>query len=185
MKNKTIAFILFAISSNAFAIFCPTNFSSIDYGYTIDQVVAVCGEPNSQNTFTQANITTQEWEYYIRTNPFSQITEKLRILISGDRVANINVPGPQICETTQIGGHTKNICRESSRRVNVISTTLCGQIINVGDNSQTVEMACGQPIILNQQQNLQNPDTQITEFQYNGPPPVTLIFEGGILKARK
>ncbi len=53
--------ILSLFATNCFSMLCPTNFNTIDMGYTIDQVIQLCGQPDQQTeyketvTFSNAN----------------------------------------------------------------------------------------------------------------------------------
>jgi hypothetical protein len=56
--------------------------------------------------------------------------------------------------------------------------------IQVGNTLKTVETVCGKPKFVQKgipQENTPAPPT-MTELQYAGPPPVTLIFENAKLK---
>jgi hypothetical protein len=68
-----------------------------------------------------------------------------------------------------------------------VNTSICGNNIQLGNTSETVQAACGKPSFINQGQPPQNApsSTEITEFTYNGSPTVTLTFENGVLKTRK
>ena len=62
--------------------------------------------------------------------------------------------------------------------------TFVAQSSQVGNNTQSVELACGQAAVI---KNIPGTDSQsidVTEFHYDGPPRVTLIFENGTLSDR-
>lgn len=182
-----IAILFLFLSCNAFAIFCPTNFSSINFGDTTDTVLQMCGNPNSKRSYNQSILASQKWVYYVKTQPFSQITQKISFIFNKDRLASISVPNanPQVCEIKKNGGFTQTVCTKPMNRVHITSTNLCGQIINIGDTTQYVRAACGKPLITNEQPDWQNHSTKVTEFHYAGSPQVILVFENGRLKSRK
>lgn len=188
--------IMFGLSLNANAMFCPTNFKSIDFGDTLEHVLLECGNPTSQKNYKNTSATQQEWDYYIKTNYFDQSNTKLKVLFKDEKVVNINITeaglvNKEVCESTTalVDQHTlQRICNKSIYPVetNVVSSSLCGQIINVGDNIQKIEMACGKPAFVKQMQQLDQPAQaiEVAELHYEGSSGATLIFINGRLSDR-
>lgn len=186
--------LFFIFSTNAYAIFCPTNFNNINYGDTLDQVLQQCGKPNTQNTYVKNPAVPQEWNYYLKIHPFDPVTTKMTLVFKDDKVIYINIAGSNtansvLCRTTR---HTDNNSQQMQlacgnpyqSQYNVASTTICGPSIKIGDTPQAVEFACGKPIFVTQSQT-QDTTSEITELSYQGMPTITLIFENGRLKQRK
>jgi hypothetical protein len=186
-----ILFILLFFTSQAFAIFCPTNFSSINFGDSIDEVKRVCGDPNSFNQYTTTTTSNQIWTYYIKAPGISQRMTKMVILFRDNLIVNIQIiddtaANIQLCESVQTGNRvfTNSVCKTPLNSQNVASTNICGALIQVGNTRDIVTRTCGAPA-LKKDVGQANPPVNVTEFIYNGPPPVTLIFENGQLKDRK
>ena len=83
--------LLLLYSSHVFAIFCPSNFSSINFGDTIAQIQQVCGNPTSVNQYKKNLVTNQVWDYYIKAPGFDQNMAKMSVLFREDQVMNINI----------------------------------------------------------------------------------------------
>lgn len=165
MKKSFITFSLLIFSAQTFAFFCPKGFNQIEIGYTIDQVIQQCGNPDSKNTEKTSVFQPQEWNYYVKPDPSQPGTLRMSVGFTGDqKVVNITVQG-----------------------TSVVSTTICGNNIQLGDSADSVKAACNKPAFINQSQ--QPPGgvsgPELTIFTYNGPPAMTLTFEGGKLKSRK
>lgn len=176
-KNKRLfLFSLFLIApAMSFAFFCPTNFSQIDFGMTIDQITQVCGKPDTQKESTKPNENVpQEWTYYVpqtvtmTNNAPSNGTLKASVAFdSSGKAINISVNG-----------------------IGVGSTTICGNTISLGDSRDSVKGSCGEPAFNNSSNNALNfngpPPTKVVEFNYSSAnPPVTLVFENGVLTSKK
>lgn len=158
----TILFALVLFSSNSFAMFCPTNFTSIDIGDTIEKVEQQCGKADSQATKTVSPTgLPQEWGFYQAPPGSPETTLKVTVAFDKDKVINISVNG-QSMQTTEI----------------------CGAAISIGDTSSSVKSACGKPSYINkgEQQGAPAGEKKLTELKYGA---VTLVFEDGKLKARK
>lgn len=175
----------------SFAMFCPSNFSSIDIGNTLEQVTQICGQPSSKKTNQKSNILSAEWVYYVKTSDNSQATAKMTIVFQDNKVVNItqtdnNALSPECAAIAQTGINELNLaCQSTQVTRNVASSSSCNSLIKIGDTSEMIQSACGKPVtVQNQQQDTQNA-TEITELTYDGPPPVTLVFENGILKDRR
>lgn len=175
---KKIILLTFIVPSFSYAFFCPTNFSQIDYGMTLAQVTQACGQPAKQNKFTKVlDNKPQEWTYYIpqtvAVNPFQQTVGTMKTSFAFDangQAVNISVNG-----------------------IGVGATTICGITVQLGTTRDQVEQACGKPSFINRQnapgtsvlgQGTQD-QVNVVEMQYNSNPPVTLVFENGILKGTK
>ncbi len=167
----TVLFSAF-IPTLSLAFFCPTNFSQIDFGATLAQVEQICGKPDKQESSTQKIEGPQEWNYYIKQTVSTtggmtsmQGTLKTQVTFDADgKVLNLSVNG-----------------------IGVGSTTLCGKTIQLGSTKEEVKSACGQPAIINKAQPApgQPDEMKIVKYIYNSTPPVTLIFEDGILKDKQ
>jgi hypothetical protein len=174
MIKPIFVFMLFCTSSLANAWVCPTSFSQIAVGDSIDQVSAVCGKPASETTSEGGYRGPQEWQYFVTINqplmgsgaPAGATPSiKMSILLVNQKAINITVQG------TSLG-----------------STSLCGPTISIGDSDNAIEKSCGKPVFIQKQQQGPGSDAkpiEIIEYKYNSVPPNKLIFENGILKDRK
>src|SRR3990167_9584669 len=160
---KKFILILLLFTTKSFAIFCPTNFTQINYGDTIDQVIQQCGQPDSQKESTQTNDNApQEWNYYI-----SQTVSMNALQPSTTGTLKTTV-------TFDNNGKAINI---SVNGIGVGSSAICGQQIQLGDTRDNVKAACGKPAFINKEV---NPDlstasssAKITTFIYSRTlPPV-------------
>ena len=170
----TVAMIGFP--SISFAFFCPTNFSQIDYGMTVDQVTQICGKPTSQKEYTKPNENVpQEWSYYIPqtvnmggTSQNAQGTLKTSVTFDDKgKAINISVNG-----------------------IGVGATSICGSNMKLGDDRDSIKSACGAPAFVNKQsvdpETAKKTETKIVELNYSSvTPPVLLIFENGKLTEKK
>lgn len=167
----TLAFISPSIS---YAFFCPNNFNQIDFGYSIDQVIAQCGKPDKEEVTEAAPDGPQEWNFYLAqprtaaTNPMTQqkqgTVKALMTFDSDGKLINISIDG------NSVG-----------------STTLCNGAVQLGQTRDQVKSSCGSPTVVNTQLSGQTEPPQkkkITTFTYNSTPPGILIFEDGILTKR-
>ena len=165
----TLSFILAPTLSVAF--FCPTNFTQIDYGSTIEAVTAACGKPDKKETTDKDAPVPQEWSYAIPQTVSSnymaptQGTLKTQMMFdSSGKAVNISVNG-----------------------IGVGSTVICGKTIALGDTSDSIKAACGDPSFVNKgvPASGQAKSVKITTFIYNSNPPTKLIFEDGKLKEKE
>lgn len=163
----TLAISLFSTSS--FAMFCPSGFNIIQIGDPIDQVVKLCGNPDTKKITKSTPTQPQEWNYFVKPDPTQQGTLKMSVAFDKDKkVINITVNGTSLVNTTICNGNT----------------------IQYGDTDEKVKAACGDPAYKNQPAidaatAAALPITEIAELTYNTAPPVTLIFENGKLKDHK
>lgn len=183
---RLLILLLLIFSSPAFAMFCPDNFRSISLGDSLEFVLAECGNPTTQFRYERPVNSSQSWDYYLKTHPFSLANTKLQILFKDDKVINLQITesgslGNDVCELTNPGN-----CQKTTNVRNVTTTLLCGAIISVGDTSQKIESACGKPAIVNQLQaaSQQTPAQELIALKYDGQNPATLIFENGGLIER-
>jgi len=189
-----ITLALLVCTTNACALFCPTSFSNINYGDSIEQVQQVCGKPDAQKQFARTASAAQEWEYFVKLHNLDQAMTKMTVLFKNNKVININVADDsiahsQVCESVQAGKHVgviQTFCTRPYATKNVASTDVCGATIQIDNSTQQVEFACGKPALTKdiQTQSSQNPAIEVTEYEYSGPPRVSLIFENGRLKDR-
>lgn len=184
-------FISLFIPLNVLAMFCPTNFNSIDLGNSIAQVQQFCGQADSSRQYQMSSMTSQEWTYYIKPKFGDTRHTKMRILFKNDKVINVNTTthdavGVGCSPVIQLGTTQKIVrCSKSfDQEYNVSATTLCGPFIQLGDSTQTVASACGQPDLVSQPPSSALP-IDVVEMRYDTHPPVTLVFENGLLTDRK
>lgn len=186
-----ISFLLFIFSVVSYAMFCPTNFESINIGDSIDKVKMICGQPNSEQN-SQGQSSSEEWHYYVKSSAVSQATLPMIIVMQNNRVINITIDNlisnnGQVCQAFKTGGGDNKIvqtfCQNIDGPKSVANTQACGQIIQVGDSSRTIESACGKPVMI---KSLSVPQSEagITVLKYVGPPRTTLVFENNRLKMR-
>lgn len=165
--NKTLvglAFILF--SSICHALTCPTNFSIVNEGESIESVRLKCGKPDEEKKSEVDKPVPQEWTYFITetvaTSSSYQTTGTLKTTITfnkEDKAINISVNG-----------------------IGVGESTICGNPIRLNDTRDSVKQACGKPSFINKETNEsgeKNVDTIIT-FIYKNPPG-TFTFKNGKL----
>jgi hypothetical protein len=178
MLKKIYGFSLLLISTIAFADFCPcpSNFNLIHLGDSLDQVLKTCCAPTSKKIRQEETAAPQKWSYSITapTNPVDSVQGSVELVVIFDQtgtVTNITV-NAQSLTTTNCG----NI---SAPSFDVSETNT----IKVGDTKKTVETICGKPQFIQRgiPQESQSAAPIVTELQYVGPPPVTLVFENGKL----
>ena len=176
---------LLALPSLSFAFFCPSNFNQIQMGYTIAQVTANCGKPDFQKEASKSDDNVpQQWSYFVpQTN------------IIGPRTATPQGSQQAVMSFDENG----NLVNVMINNVSVGSTNVCGQSIQVGDQRDKIKTACGTPTFISKQTEPTDgsgtssgsgsassaPEVKVTQFTYNSKPPVTLIFENGILTQKK
>src|SRR5579885_993546 len=159
----TVSITIFPTISLAF--FCPTNFSQIDYGMSIDEVTQICGKPSFQKESTKSNDNIpQEWSYYIPqtvnmggTQQNAQGTLKTTVTFDDKgKAINISVNG-----------------------IGVGSTSICGSSISLGADKDSVKGACGDPAFVNKQSvdaaTAAKNEVKVVEFTYaNVNPPAEI-----------
>lgn len=168
MKLRLFSVIVALASSQANALLCPGNFSHIEVGDSLSSVVAKCGEPTKKETKPAPVKTPEEWTYLIPqtvsagTTGQQQGTLKATITFDADgKAINMTVNG-----------------------IGVGASTICGNNISLGDNTDAVKSACGKPSFINQQPppETNNPSKDMqTIYTYQTNPPTTLIFTDGVL----
>lgn len=179
LKPYKILFAALAIPSISFAFFCPNNFNQIDFGMTVDQVIQICGKPDAMKESTQQNDNVpQEWSYFIP-----------QTVGMGGSVQN-----PQgTLKTTMVFDDKGKAINISVNGIGVGATAICGGTnIQLGDDKDRIKAACGEPSFVNKQTAAANPAaaaqdaTKVVELTYSSiTPPVTLVFENGLLKDKK
>lgn len=192
MHRLILAFASFLLTTNVYALFCPTNFSSVDYGASVDQVVSQCGKPKELKQYKSYGNLAQQWTYFVKPNGYQNQTVKMNVLLSNNTVANITVEDQNQSTTSQCQGTTNSglfqaQCTAQSNTQSLASTLLCGFPLKLGDTSQVVQSSCGKPAIIQQVQanDPSNANTlQIAELTYDGPPRVLFRFQDGKLKER-
>jgi hypothetical protein len=179
---------LFFFATNTFAFFCPTNFSQINIGDPMKTVIELCGRPDYQHTYIKSIYVSQELIYYVKTNPLNASTAKLSVVLNNDQIVNItitdNTKTCQPFDNSQPENNNNAVCKTTQESRSVGSTTACGSVIRIGDRVEAIQAACGQPAFINHSQQQADSQNTFTEFKYNGPPSISLIFENGLLKER-
>lgn len=172
--NMIIAATFCAAPIYCYALFCPSNFTQIQIGDTIQQVEQQCGKPDKQEIKEGDSNAPQEWSYYIpqtvSTNTTMQEQGTLKTSITFDasgKAINISVNG-----------------------IGVGSTTICGNTtVQLGDTRDQVKAACGAPSFINtQEQKSTSTSTETNKIvidTYNTNPPAILIFKNGKLLEMK
>lgn len=177
-RNNRLMIILLALTPvSSFAFFCPTNFSQIEMGMSIDQVTQICGKPATQKESLKPNENIpQEWTYFVPQT----------VVMNNHQTSNGTLKTSMAFDSS---GRAINI---SVNGVGVGATTICGSTISLGDTRDTVKGACGEPAFNNKQgggldsvEGGGPPPTKIVEFTYTSNPPATLVFENGVLKERR
>lgn len=168
IKMKKILFLIACcLPCLSYAMFCPTNFSQINTGDTIDQVTLQCGKPDKINKYKSSpDAQPQEWNYYVKPDPKQPNTLKMSVAFDADqKVVNISVNGTSL-----------------------IATTICGANIKVGDTAADIKNSCGQAAFKNQstQSNTNTGnESEVIEYTYNSSPPITFLFKQGKLTGTK
>lgn len=171
MNKILLGAFIFSITTSCYALTCPTNFSIINVGDSIESVKALCGKPDSEKKTEQEKPVPQEWTYFVTetvaTNTSYSTTGTLKTTFTfdkEDKAINISVNG-----------------------IGVGATTICGAPINLGATREQVKKACGEPSFINKQQSdasKEGMDT-IIDYIYNSNPPATLTFTNGVLTGSK
>jgi hypothetical protein len=170
MAKVILQFLLLSclLLSNAWAdLFCPNNFNSINLGDTLNSVLQACGKPDSQKVTKKMPFEPQEWTYYVQSYPGMPGTLKTTVAFDQKgKVINISVNGAGLSQT--------QICNNQTN-------------IQFGDTTDQVEAVCGKPAVITKTNAAMGAPKEIveTDLIYQGTPPVTLVFEDGILKERK
>lgn len=171
MKRKSIKVMMFIslfIPHVAFSFFCPTNFNQINFGDTIDQVNAQCGKAAKQDVKEVQPKVPEEWTFFVPQTVSS----------------NYMTPSQGTLKTSMSFDANGNAINISVNGIGVGSTTICGSMIQLGDNEEKVKAACGKPTYINKSNPTsgasQKPE-KITTLMYDTNPPVKLIFKDGVL----
>lgn len=175
--KKWIVILSIIFPATSFAMFCPNNFNQIDIGYTIDQVTELCGKPDTEKKVKAPPSTKnepQEWNYYL--NP--------------TKGSNRLTPAPVGNLKTALAFDKGKLVNISVNGTSLLTTTICGAAISVGDDQDKVKSACGDPSFINldsqsQARQAKLPEVETTTWTYSGSSDTQLIFENGKLKERK
>ena len=153
MKRYLLLALLF-MATHTFGLPCATNGNVITRGDSLKDVLEKCGTPNSTNNSTRAIPIMQKWKYY-KPHTYDQGIAKMNVIFKNKAVVAIEVTDNNSVNT-------------------VTSTAICGQIIQVGYNTQEIQNSCGTPASTKDTQVV---NTSITEITYTTTPPQRLIFE--------
>jgi hypothetical protein len=161
-------FLWFPITS--FALSCPNNATILDYGESIQQVIAECGAPQSQKKYSQSVQTTQP----LVDPSGDDVTEALSVSDQNQSFSIVTRDGrhyKQHCTTIMVGdNYTKSDCINSG--VDRRSPLICEQITVAGDSTTSTVFPCGNPPPVTVLETM-----TVTEFTYNALSPNTLVFE--------
>lgn len=158
----------FIFSSTLFAFTCPTNFSIINVGDSIESVTQKCGKPVSEKKEEKEKPQPQEWTYFqtetVATNTTYSSTGTLKVSVTfdkDDKAINISVNG-----------------------IGVGASSICGNPIQLGDSREKVKSTCGKPSFVNKQtgdENKSEDKDTIIEYTYKGSSQNVLVFTNGKL----
>jgi uncharacterized protein YxeA len=174
MKKIIITLTLLSLTTAASAMFCPNNFNQINIGDTTEMVKKQCGNPKAEKKIAGEDNGPQVWNFYVhpqmnrytetRTNSGQEASVGLTIAMDQGKVVNMTVNG-----------------------MSLATTTICGAPVTVGDTSEKVKTACGNPKFVNKSnvQDEANKPKETVEYEYDSTPPATLVFMGGILQERR
>lgn len=170
---------LLLISTVAAAEFCPcpSSFNLIKIGDSLDQVLKTCCAPTARNTHQAEPPVPQKWSYTITppANPGNAVQGSVEMVVTFDQTQKV----------TNITVNAQSLTMSNCGNTSVVSyTTNTPNTIHVGDTMAAVKAACAPltPFIMRAEPLPSNQAAPIvTELQYVGPPPVTLIFENGTL----
>lgn len=176
MNRHTLILFAFLFSSSSYAFVCPTNFSQVDFGDTLQQITDRCGKPDREESKeVEIDSGPQEWNYYIQQRPSVGVNSYLG--------AQGRIKVQFIFDTS---GSLIDI---SMNGVSVGSTPICGNMLTLGATRDQVKSTCGEASFINKQSTdgSSNPNAKkkITTYFYNTSPPVKLIFENGVLKEKQ
>lgn len=168
MRHFPLVFAAIFIPSLSFGFFCPTNFSQINMGDSIDTVTKACGKPDAIDEREEKPLSPQEWNYYL-TQPMGA-------------PVNFPVQAAPSQKTTFAFDANGIVVNITVSGLGAGSTSLCGPLVQLGDNIDKVTAACGRPsFISTQDASLSDqPKVKVTEFSYMNPPS-KLIFKDGKL----
>ena len=162
MKKFFYISALVMLAHPAYALFCPRGYNQIQMGDTLEQVQQQCGKPDKQTETKDDSKAPQQWQYFVKLDPTQQATVNLTVAFAQGKVININVTGTSL-----------------------VSTSLCGGTVSIGDTLAQVKSACGTAGFVNKGPAQPGNETTITTLTYNTNPPVELTFENGKLVKRK
>lgn len=165
-------FFIYSLTTTSFAAFCPTNFNVLRTGDTVENVIALCGKPDKQETKERKPPTPQEWTYFVPQTVSANTTDAMQGTLKTQITFDNN-------------GNAINI---SVNGIGVGATSICNNVnIALGASRETIKAACGDPTFINKDANPATlPDSgqkpiKVTTFTYNTNPPTQLVFEDGQL----
>lgn len=143
--------------------FCPRGEALISSKATIDEVKTNCGTPDTEKTTKVKPQGPQELKYYVPQS--TDITSmEIDVVILDDQVINIAVNGAGVSDTE-----------------------ICGQSIQTGYTKKQITDACGESKFVTDYppSDPTKKEKTVTELTYKTSPPVTFVFEDGILTERR
>lgn len=160
---------------HVFGFFCPTNFTQINYGDTMEKVIEQCGKPDDQKEYVRKNENIpQEWTYFIpqavSVGPTSSYQTRGTLKATFDFDAKGNVINMTV------------------NGIGVGATAICGgKPVYLGSTRDQIKQACGTANFITKQTPAEpttEDDVKVVEFNYKSTPPATLVFENGVLTQR-
>jgi len=167
-----IATLSLCFTTSSFAMLCPSNFSTINVGDTLEQVKTACGDPTSETTKESLDDASQEWVYYFTPDP-----SQSGIVPTQPQTATLRTT------VALVNGKVVNISTNGMG----MTSTLCGGQVQIGTPAAKVKSACGKPAMINTSDNGQKNGggVKITELVYTTPAnTTTLTFKNGVLLDR-
>jgi hypothetical protein len=160
---------------------CPNGNGILYKGDAIDEVIKQCGEPASRHSNKRILYTFQDWTYYIAHRYDAGFSEVV-VSFKNGIVSNIHVNDhywPPICRRTYFQYAQAITVQTNCDGAYTIGTTaLCGSVFGIGDNTARVAAICGPPAARSE---LGSYTFEVTELNYEGDDPQTIVFENGKL----
>jgi hypothetical protein len=169
------------VSASSYAFTCPGNGNFLETGYSIEKVLALCGQPVTKNEFQKSINSSEEWTYYKKDNR-SNANIKATLTINNGQVVNIYILNTgtnnnQLCNVKNQFSQIISVPCNSTEQ-NLQTSNFCSRLIQVGSSANYIQSVCGTPAT---QKTLVNNTVNIAEYTYNGTGPNTLIFKDGLL----
>jgi len=183
-KNFTIfvALTTLLFSLKIFALPCLNGQGIFDRGNTIDDFQATCGKPISSADTTKNVPVSEKWQYYVANNMLNGNNGTVTLFFRDNILQTIHTKSYENkCTSTQTNtanSNTQTTVNCTPIETNVTSTGFCGDLIQIGNNTQFVISACKNPA---SRETLEEKTVTITTLKYNDESPNTFIFTDGSL----
>lgn len=153
MKKTTLCLSIIAFSlTQAYAstYVCPKTYKTIMTGYSLQQVEAACGKPESANSKTSVQtkpITLKQWVYTTgNAHSTNQFTPQMLVTFDQNKVSEISVSNQSVAASFP--------CYSNAR-------------IKVGTSAAQVQIQCGAPAYVNTIQKGVSQPVKETVLTYN------------------